>query len=319
MKLRYLYFTVFISGMTTLAVELTASRLLGAVFGTSNLVWASVIGLILIYLTLGYFIGGSWADRSPYAKTMYAILAWGAFTAGVVPLLSKSVLPLAASAFDDLQIGILAGSFTGVLILFSIPITLFGTISPFAIRLAIELPEEAGRISGRVYAISTLGSFLGTFLPVLVLIPLIGTSLTFLFFSLLLMAVAFIGLILSSAGQTALRLAWMPILLIAATLIWGNTPFKRTTGQVLEVKSAYNYIEVLEQDGYTLLRLNEGQGVHSVYHPTILRYFGPWEQFLVAPFFILISAPQMLPVLGSSVSLAGQLHARPPRCLGQFR
>jgi MFS family permease len=88
---RYLYFAVFASGMTTLAIELSASRLLGSVFGTSNLVWAAIIGLILIYLAVGYFIGGRLADRFPNYKTMYTVLAWGAFTAGLVPLVARPV------------------------------------------------------------------------------------------------------------------------------------------------------------------------------------------------------------------------------------
>src|SRR5512139_2929586 len=103
---RYLYFTVFSAGMTTLALELSASRLLGSVFGTSNLVWASIIGLILIYLTAGYFIGGRWADRSPRARTLYTILAWGAFLSGIIPFPAGPVLRLAANAFDQLQVSV---------------------------------------------------------------------------------------------------------------------------------------------------------------------------------------------------------------------
>lgn len=130
---RYLYFTVFVSGMTTLAAELAASRLIGNVFGTSNLVWASIIGLILIYLTAGYFIGGRWADRWPEAATLYRVLAWGAFTLGVVPYIATPVLRFAAQAFEGLNVAVLLGSFVGVLILFCIPVTLLGMISPFAI------------------------------------------------------------------------------------------------------------------------------------------------------------------------------------------
>ncbi|MEO1288659.1 MAG: spermidine synthase, partial [Chloroflexota bacterium] len=75
----FLYLLVFTSGMTTLAVELSASRLLGYVFGNSNLVWANIIGLMLLYLTIGYFIGGRWADKSPKRSTMIQIILWGAF------------------------------------------------------------------------------------------------------------------------------------------------------------------------------------------------------------------------------------------------
>jgi predicted membrane-bound spermidine synthase len=282
---RYLYFAVFAAGMTTLAIELSASRLLGSVFGTSNLVWAAIIGLILIYLAVGYFIGGWLADRYPNYKAMYTLLAWGAFTAGLVPLIARPVLRLAAGAFDQLQVGILFGSFAAVLVLFTIPVTLLGMISPFAIRLAITDPRQAGKVSGRIYATSTLGSFIGTFLPVLVFIPLIGTTLTFLVFSLFLLLVALAGLWLSMGWRTAASLAWMPLVLVALVLVMIRQPIKTTAGQIYETESAYNYIQVLSVDGYHMLRLNEGQGIHSIWHPTQLDFQGPWEQFLAAPFF----------------------------------
>ena len=281
----YLYFTVFASGMTTLALELTASRLLGSAFGTSNLVWASIIGLILIYLTVGYFLGGWLADRYPFPKTMYIILAWGAFIAGLIPLAAKPVIRLAADSFDQLQVGILFGSFTAVLVLFSIPIVLLGTISPYAIRLAIQSPNEAGRVSGRVYATSTLGSFIGTFLPVLVMIPLIGTAKTFIAFSVFLTLVALVGLWRVSGWRSAIIWIWMLIILLVVAFFWTGGPIKKTAGQIYETESAYNYIQVLENDGYRLLRLNEGQGIHSMWHPTEIEFSGPWKQFLVAPFF----------------------------------
>ncbi|MFZ0533348.1 MAG: fused MFS/spermidine synthase [Anaerolineales bacterium] len=281
---KYLYFTVFCSGMTSLAIEFGASRLLGNSFGTSNLVWASIIGLILIYLTVGYFIGGRWADRSPKLQTMYSALAWGGFTAGLVPFVARPVLRMAADAFDQLQVGILFGSFTAVLILFIVPVTLLGTISPFAIRLAIIDSRQAGRISGQIYAISTLGSFIGTFLPVLVLIPLVGTTFTFLIFSLFLTLVALIGVQKTAGWQRTLLWIWMPIVLLGLGVFWGRGPIKKTTGEIYESESAYNYIQVIENNGYRYLRLNEGQGIHSEWHPTDLNYGGPWQEFLIAPF-----------------------------------
>jgi spermidine synthase len=282
---KYLYFTVFISGMTSLAAEFGASRLLGNVFGTSNPVWAAIIGLILIYLTVGYFLGGRWADRSPYPRTMYSILAWAAFTLGVVPYVAGPVLRMAANAFDNLQIGILAGAFVGVLVLFTIPVTLMGMISPFAIRLSMQDTGHAGNTAGTIYGISTIGSFIGTFLPTLVLIPTIGTTRTFLVFSLTLLLVALVGLGLTAGRRAVLPHLLMPLsLLLLATFAAGGG-IKKSTGQIYETESAYNYIQVLDINGTRYLRLNDGQGFHSEYNPNTLEYGGPWQQFLVAPFF----------------------------------
>ena len=310
MENRYLYFSVFFSGMTTLAIELSASRLMGSVFGTSNLVWASIIGLILIYLTLGYFIGGLLADRSPNQDTFYTILAWGAFTSGIIPFISRPVLVRAANAFDYLEIGVLLGSFLTVMILFTIPVTLLGAISPFAIRLSLSDSNNAGIISGRIYAISTLGSFVGTFLPVLVLIPLIGTKFTFLSFGIMLLIVSYFGLWKSNGFRSVLKNIWMFVILIVLGLFFGTESIKETKGQIFEVESAYNYIQVLDVDGYRYLRLNEGQGIHSIYHPDDIVYYGPWMQVLSAPFFNLpphsVSKVERIAIIGLAAGTIAQ-------------
>jgi spermidine synthase len=283
---KVLYIAVFFSGMASLALEFTASRLLERTFGSSNLVWASIIGLILIYLAVGYFLGGRWADRSPSFKTFFQILIWAAISMAVIPLISRPVLQAASTAFDRLEFGILLGSFMAILILLVIPVILLGTASPFAIRLAVHQLRAVGQVSGRIYAISTLGSFIGTFLPVLILIPLIGTYRTILVFSSMLLVIGLGGLWITSGWKSVLVYAWSPFAILAI-LIWGlQGPDRNTTGLVYETESAYNYIQVLEQpNGYRILRLNEGQGMHSVYHPTTLNYNGPWEMVLAAPFF----------------------------------
>ena len=285
MKKNYLFITVFFSGMTALAVEMTASRLIGNVYGSSNLVWASVIGLILIYLSLGYWLGGKIADRFPNFKTFYSIMLWGSLAIALVPMASRPILRITANALDGYQVSILAGSFLTILILFVIPVTLLGMVSPFALKLALKDTQNVGKTAGLLSAISTLGSFIGAFLPILILIPTIGTYRTFLFFSSLLFIVASIGLIKYVDLKQWIKFSWMPIILVLLWIFGVRGTDKATEGLVYEAESSYNYIQVVERDEFRYLRLNDGQGMHSVYHPTQLNYNGPWSQVLVAPFF----------------------------------
>lgn len=284
----YLYLAVFTGGITTLAIELAASRLLGNVFGTSNIVWANVIGLMLLYLAIGYFIGGRWADRSPHQSTFYGILIWASFFSALVPLAARPVLTSAATAVAGAEAALALGSFVAVLILFSVPVTLLGCISPFAIRLAASNMSDVGKIAGRLYAISTLGSILGTFAPVLLLIPELGTARTFLFFAGLLYTVGFIGL-WRAVGPNALRSIWMPVVIaILASLVLGGPLRPPAVGAVLlyEDDSAYNYIQVQEDaSGSRYLYLNEGQGIHSQWNRDIYAYNRTWDFFLTAPYF----------------------------------
>jgi predicted membrane-bound spermidine synthase len=271
--------------MTALSVELSASRLLGNVYGSSNLVWASIIGLILIYLTAGYWLGGKLADKYPKIELFYKIIMWGSLTVGLVPMVSRPILRVTANAFDQLQLPILVGAFVTVLILFIVPVTLIGMVSPFALKLSLDDAKDVGKTAGRLSAISTLGAFIGTFLPVLILVPLIGTYRTFLFFSSLLMIIATIGIFLYLDVKSWLRYSWMPVVLIFLWIFGARGVDKATENLIYEDESSYNYIQVIEHNEYRYLRLNEGQGHHSVYHPSHLNYQGPWSQVLVAPFF----------------------------------
>ncbi len=274
--------------MVTLAVELSASRLLGNVFGTSNIVWANVIGLILLYLAVGYFIGGRLADRSPHGRTLYTLLIWAAFLSALIPLAARPVLSAAASAMVNAEAALALGSFLAILILFSVPVTLLGMVSPFTIRLAIHDAADAGRISGAIYAISTIGSLVGTFLPTLFLIPELGTFRTFLLFAGVLYVVAWIGLWREVGWRAAIWL-WMPVVVAVLSALVLSGPLRAANeGHTLlmEDETGYNYIQVQEDErGFRYLYLNEGQGVHSIYHPTQYRYGGTWDYFLAAPYF----------------------------------
>jgi MFS family permease len=281
---RYIAFTVFVSGMTTLAAEFGASRLLQMRFGSVNLVWAVIIGLILIYFAAGYFIGGKQADKSPHPESMFTYLAWGGATLGLIPVIAQPILLAAASAMDALNLGVIAASFLATLLMFSLPVTLLAMTSPFAIRITLRETEQAGNVSGNLYALSTVGSVLGAFLPTLLLFPQIGTSRTILLFGLLILLVALGGLVMEKRwGKVAIFGLWA--LILVGFLFFGDFHVKDSPGQVYETESQYNYIEVQQQNGFTLLRLNDGQGIHSIYHPDQLYYNGPWEQFLVGPFF----------------------------------
>jgi predicted membrane-bound spermidine synthase len=280
----YLLLTVFVAGMTSLGVELSAARLLDPFFGNSIIIWANLIGLVLIYLSIGYWLGGRWADQDPRESTLYQITAWAAFAVGVIPFISTPILRWSAQGFVNYNVGVLVGSLLGVLVLFSVPVTLLGCVSPFAIRLSVPDVEHSGNVSGSVYALSTLGSILGTFLPVLLLIPTIGTRRTFLLFSLILLFISLGGLFRQSRRRS-LAYVWMVVVIAALGLFWSAGPIRADENAVYETESQYNYIQVVKEGDDYWLQLNEGQGIHSVYNPDYILVYGVWDYFLIAPYF----------------------------------
>lgn len=277
---------VFVGGMTSLGVELTASRLLDPFFGNSLIIWAVLIGMVLLYLTVGYYVGGKWADRQPHDRVMFKIAAWGAFLIGLVPFISRPVLAWSMEGFARYSAGILAGSLLGVVLLFAIPVTLLGCLSPFAIRLIVTDVRSSGKIAGSLYALSTIGSLVGTFLPVLVLIPTFGTRATFFILAFSLLIVAVIGLLVVQRVR-ALPYLLLPVILLALILLLPGGLIKPVEfGELIyEGESSHNYIQVLQVGDEVWLRLNEGQGVHSIYSPNRVLVGGIWDYFLIAPYF----------------------------------
>jgi spermidine synthase len=288
---RYLFLTVFTGGMSTLAIEFTASRMLQTVYGTSNIVWANVIGLVLFFLTLGYFVGGRLADRYPYPHVFYWIVSLAGFSGVFFLLLTSVILRTAASALAAVNIGAVVSSLVGVTLALAVPITLLGCISPFAIRLGVRDINEAGRVSGLVYAVSTWGSLFGTYLPVLIVIPTAGTRLTALIFGGFLLVIGLLGLV-SVRGKAAVPAVALPLLLLLPVFAWTTGNIKSYPGQIFEAESAYNYIQVVRLEECNYLLLNEGQAYHSFYcDDGYIPYVSVWTMMMAAPFF---NAPEAL-------------------------
>jgi spermidine synthase len=265
---------VFVAGVGSLATEIAASRLLAPYFGNSTVVWANVIGLVLASLSLGYWLGGRLADRRPEPRVLGLLVAAAAVLVALTPFLADPFLELTVEGLDEVSTGAAIGSFFGVLILFAPPVVLLGMVAPFAIRLGLERVEAAGAVAGRLYAVSTIGSLLGTFLSALVAIPLIGTQRTLLA-SAALLAVA-------GAGLLGLRWLALAAALGALTLLPPGA-VKAREGVLLEDESLYQFVQVAEQDGARRLYLDEGVAVHSVWRPGEVLTGGVWDTFLALP------------------------------------
>jgi predicted membrane-bound spermidine synthase len=166
---------VFAAGVATLAAEIAAQRLIAPAFGASTVVWANTIAVVLLALAGGYWLGGRLADRHPHAR---ALAFTALFGAGLVALIPLGAIPLLNLTED--RLGELGGSLLVVLVLVGPPVLVLGAVSPWAIRLRVRTIEDAGDVTGRLYALSTAGGLVGTFASALLLIPLVGTRWTFL-------------------------------------------------------------------------------------------------------------------------------------------
>lgn len=295
-SLGFVYFFVFITGSSVMAIEMTASRLIAPYFGTSLIVWANIIGLIMLALSLGYYIGGKLADRYPAWSVMFTIPLLAGLFASVVPLFSRLVLQSLAGGILGTPLGVIAVSFFGILVVFTPPVFLLAMISPYAVRMAAVNQDNAGQVAGTLYACSTVGSILGTFLPSFVTIPFLGSRETLLLFGGLL-------ILLSVVGQGARKL-WLMIFLAVPLVIYLLTAgsIKPTSGLLYEKDTLYQYVQVVRQaDGSTALVYNEGGGIQSIRRPgdQLMPDLDYYDYYLLLSYFQGQKDPRVM-VVGSA-------------------
>ncbi|MEA2440584.1 MAG: hypothetical protein QOH76_2008 [Thermoleophilaceae bacterium] len=287
---------VFVVGSASLGSEIAAARLLAPYFGASTTVWANTIATVLVALSVGYWLGGRLADRHPLYRHMCALVLVAAVGLAAVPFVARPFLDVAVGALSDISAGAFLGSLLGVLVLVAGPVLLLGAVAPYAIRLSLREVATSGATAGRLYAISTAGSLVGTFVAALLLIPFAGTRRTFLAFALALALVAALGM----------RRRWLVVPLAIAALIAvppgtikGSTPDGARV--IYETDTEYQYARVVEDaDGTRALELNEGVARHSLYRPGSYLTGDYWDGFLVAPRTVLRAPPRRLAILGNA-------------------
>src|SRR3954447_16259379 len=252
---------VFVVGISTLGAEIAVARLIAPYFGDSTIVWADTIGVVLVALSIRYWFGAPLAARHPHRRGLCLLVLASSILVALVPFMAQPLLSVSVGAFDDVSIGAFAGSLFSVLALVSIPVLMLGAVSPWAIRLKLGRVEDSGETAGRMYAISTVGSLLGTMSASLLLIPLVGTQRTFLAYAVMLAAVGSLGL---SRRWLLAPLAIAALALVPVGLLKGAG--EGLVGHAAE--TTYQYAGVVEYpDGRRQPELNEGQAIHSVWRP----------------------------------------------------
>ncbi len=267
----YLYLTEFFSGMSVMAVELGASRLLAPYFSSSQIVWTIIIGTIMIAMALGNVWGGRSADRDPNPDRLYRRILIAAVWIAAIPVLGKYII-LLVSGVLIVTIStnfLIIAAFLSCMVIFVFPLFLLGTVTPSLVKYTVGSLDNSGRTVGTLGAFNTIGSIIGTFVPTFVTIPAVGTAVTFLIFSGILLVIGLLYFIVGwKAANKKNRIGCLAAaLLFVLCSIFGNSGSFAFWEDDLtyEGESIYNYLQVREDEESVVLSTNVLFGVQSIY------------------------------------------------------
>jgi spermidine synthase len=264
-----LYVIVFISGASVLAIEILGTRVLGPFYGVSLFLWSALITVTLVALSIGYALGGRWADRGPRVAHLGVLLGVAGLWLLGIPLLKNLLLRVTE------PLGLRAAVLGTSLLLFAPPLTLLGMVSPYAIRLKASSLDAVGRTAGDLYAVSTVASVVAALLTGFYLIPLVGVTRLLLLVGVLLLVGATLAFLMARDARVAAT-ASLAIALVAAFGLWRITArqTERAAGLVQVEDSSYAEIRVLDVDDLRYMLLDGG--VHTAVYRHSWRTFHPY-------------------------------------------
>lgn len=262
----FLYLTEFFAGMSVMAVELGASRLLAPYFSSSQIVWTIIIGTIMIAMALGNIYGGKSADKSPNPDKLYGRILIAAVWIALIPVAGKYIV-LGISALLIFTVNnnfLIIAAFCACMVIFVFPLFLLGTVTPSLAKYSVSSLDDSGRTVGTLGAFNTIGSIIGTFVPTFVTIPAVGTSITFLIFAGILIVLSVIYFASSRVGYKKVIISG--VIFVACCVFGHGDSFAFWQKDLTyEGESIYNYLQVSEDDKQVSLSTNVLFGVQSVY------------------------------------------------------
>ena len=263
-----LYGICFVAGMFVMTLEMLGFRMLAPYFGYSIYVWGSLIGIIMLALSCGYIIGGSVADRYPYPSILFGMILLAGLLTAIISFFYRPILLFCQN------LGLIAGSITATILLFTGPLIFLSSVSPFLIRLLVK-EHRVGTIAGRIYSLSTIGSIFGTFLASFLLIPDIGVHKTLI--------ITVISLVLIGAGGLAVSrktFVLLGLILVPVILNYPDPPYDKNT--VYARESPYSHVEVVKLGGGICLKPQDNF-CHSFYHPGRVMTRAYWDYYCLGP------------------------------------
>lgn len=294
----YLYLTEFFAGMSVMAVELGASRLLAPYFSSSQIVWTIIIGTIMIAMALGNIYGGRSADKNPNPDKLYGRIVIAAVWIAAIPVLGKYII-LGISAVMIFSVNsnfLIWAAFAACMVIFVFPLFLLGTVTPSLVKYTVDSLEDSGKTVGMLNASNTIGSILGTFLPTFVTIPTVGTSITFLIFAgiLLVLAICYFA---SSKVKSVKAAAGVAVFILCCVFGYSDSFAFWEDGLTYEGESVYNYLQVKEDDENVILSTNVLFGVQSIYKKNGGLTGMYYDYAMAAPFMAGVNEKDKLNVL----------------------